>query len=208
VLINERIVTEEQPTEAYGIATLDLVGYPIDPATVTKIPMAMALRHRALNDHEITVGITDPGDALALDDVRAATASRSARWSLHGPRCVVLIDGIRDPLLRSRYRCTSNGRVSTTTEVSKKPIFGTTTSGTAATGGRSQAAMLSPGNSMQYKRATDGAGYKVCGTNADGKAFHIYDGAVGGSVKKVEGEPRSRAASPDRTHLHRERTPP
>ncbi|WP_433209564.1 GspE/PulE family protein [Dactylosporangium sp. CS-047395] len=81
VLINDHVVTEEQLTEAsadaYGIATLDLVGYPIDPAAVTKIPMALVLKHRvlgiALNDREITVGITDPGDVLALDDVRAAT---------------------------------------------------------------------------------------------------------------------------------------
>ncbi|GAA2578110.1 type IV-A pilus assembly ATPase PilB [Dactylosporangium fulvum] len=81
VLINDHVVTEEQLTaasaDAYGIATLDLVGYPIDPAAVTKIPMALVLKHRvlgiALNDHEITVGITDPGDVLALDDVRAAT---------------------------------------------------------------------------------------------------------------------------------------
>ncbi|MFI5911464.1 GspE/PulE family protein [Dactylosporangium sp. NPDC051541] len=81
VLINDHVVTEDQLTEAsadaYGIATLDLVGHPIDPAAVTKIPMALVLRHRvlgiALTEHEITVGITDPGDVLALDDVRAAT---------------------------------------------------------------------------------------------------------------------------------------
>ncbi|MEV0128094.1 ATPase, T2SS/T4P/T4SS family [Dactylosporangium sp. NPDC050688] len=81
VLINDHIVTEDQLTEAsadaYGIQTLDLVGYPIDPAAITKIPMALVLKHRvlgiALNEHEITVGITDPGDVLALDDVRAAT---------------------------------------------------------------------------------------------------------------------------------------
>ncbi|GAA3272058.1 Flp pilus assembly complex ATPase component TadA [Dactylosporangium vinaceum] len=81
VLINDQVVTEEQLTEAsadaYGIATLDLVGYAVDPAAVKKIPMALVLRHRvlgiALNEHEITVGITDPGDVLALDDVRAAT---------------------------------------------------------------------------------------------------------------------------------------
>jgi type IV pilus assembly protein PilB len=81
VLINDHVVTEDQLTEAsadaYGIATLDLVGYPIDPAAVTKIPMALVLKHRvlgiALSDLEITVGITDPGDVLALDDVRAAT---------------------------------------------------------------------------------------------------------------------------------------
>jgi type IV pilus assembly protein PilB len=81
VLINDHVVTEDQLTEAsadaYDIATLDLVGYPIDPAAVTKIPMALVLKHRvlgiALSEHEITVGITDPGDVLALDDVRAAT---------------------------------------------------------------------------------------------------------------------------------------
>ncbi|GAB3860199.1 GspE/PulE family protein [Dactylosporangium cerinum] len=81
MLINDHIVTEDQLTEAsadaYGIQTLDLVGYPIDPAAVTKIPMALVLKHRvlgiALNESEITVGITDPGDVLALDDVRAAT---------------------------------------------------------------------------------------------------------------------------------------
>ncbi|GAA4250716.1 hypothetical protein GCM10022255_040520 [Dactylosporangium darangshiense] len=50
---------------------------------------------------------------------------------------------------------------------------------------------------MQYKRATDGAGYKVCGTNADGKAFDIYGSAVGGPPRAGR-----------RTHLHRERTPP
>src|SRR5438477_12419286 len=81
VLINDHVVTETQLTEAsadaYGIQTVDLVGYPIDPAAVTKIPMSIVLRHRALGialtDHEITVGITDPGDVMALDDVRAAT---------------------------------------------------------------------------------------------------------------------------------------
>ena len=87
VLINDHIVTEDQLTEAsadaYGIQTLDLVGYPIDPAAITKIPMALVLKHRvlgiALNEHEITVGITDPGDVLALDDVRAATGLRCGR---------------------------------------------------------------------------------------------------------------------------------
>jgi type IV pilus assembly protein PilA len=80
-----------------------------------------------------------------------------------------------------------NGNVypeSTTADVPDKLIFGTTTSGASATGGSPQTATLSPGNTMQYKKSTDGASYKVCGTNADGKAFYIYDSAVGGSVKK------------------------
>src|SRR2546430_5693388 len=81
VLINDRIVTETELTEAsaeaYGINSVDLVGYPIDPDAIGKIPLALVLRHRvlglALHDDEIVVGITDPGDVVALDDVRAAT---------------------------------------------------------------------------------------------------------------------------------------
>ncbi|GAA1794496.1 type II/IV secretion system protein [Planosporangium flavigriseum] len=81
VLINDHVVTEDQLTEAsadaYGIKFVDLVGYQIDPAAMAKIPLSLVLRHRVLglsvDEHEITVGITDPGDVVALDDVRAAT---------------------------------------------------------------------------------------------------------------------------------------
>jgi type IV pilus assembly protein PilB len=81
VLINDRIVTETELTEAsadaYGINSVDLVGYAIDPLAVAKIPLALVRRHRVLglgiNGDEILVGITDPGDVLALDDIRAAT---------------------------------------------------------------------------------------------------------------------------------------
>jgi type IV pilus assembly protein PilB len=81
VLINDHIVTETELTEAsadaYGVNFVDLVGYPIDPAAVSKIPLAIVLRHRVLGitltDDEIVVGLTDPGDVVALDDVRAAT---------------------------------------------------------------------------------------------------------------------------------------
>ncbi|MCW2642010.1 MAG: pulE, partial [Dactylosporangium sp.] len=81
VLINDHVVTETQLTEAsadaYGIKFVDLVGHQIDPVAVAKIPLSLVLRHRvlglSLNDTEIEVGITDPGDVVALDDVRAAT---------------------------------------------------------------------------------------------------------------------------------------
>src|SRR6266511_2041022 len=81
VLINDRIVTETELTEAsadaYGINSVDLVGYPIDAAAMAKIPLSLVLRHRvlglAIDEDEIVVGITDPGDVVALDDVRAAT---------------------------------------------------------------------------------------------------------------------------------------
>ena len=81
VLINDQVVTEEQLTSAaaaaFGINTLDLVGFSPDPAALKRIPLPVVLRHRVLglsmHDGEIVVGVTDPGDVVALDDVRAAT---------------------------------------------------------------------------------------------------------------------------------------
>ncbi len=81
ILINDQVVTEEQLTlaaaTAFGINTLDLVGYTPDPTALKRIPLPVVLRHRVLglsiNDGELVVGITDPADVVALDDVRAAT---------------------------------------------------------------------------------------------------------------------------------------
>jgi type IV pilus assembly protein PilB len=81
VLINDRLVTETELTEAsadaFGINSVDLVGYPIEQAALVKIPLALVLRHRvvglSMTDQEIVVGVTDPGDVLAFDDIRAAT---------------------------------------------------------------------------------------------------------------------------------------
>jgi type IV pilus assembly protein PilB len=81
VLINDQVVTEQQLTNAaaaaFGINTLDLVGFQIDPAALKRIPLSVVLRHRVLglsqSNGELVVGVTDPGDVVALDDVRAAT---------------------------------------------------------------------------------------------------------------------------------------
>jgi type IV pilus assembly protein PilB len=81
VLVDDGIVTEVELAEglaqAYGIKSVDLDGYPIDAAATAKIPFPLARRHRILgisiDDDEIVVAIADPGDVLALDDVRAAT---------------------------------------------------------------------------------------------------------------------------------------
>lgn len=81
VLINDNVVTEEQLTEAaakaFGINTLDLAGFTPDPQALKRIPLPVVLRHRVLGlsmtDGELIVGVTDPGDVVALDDVRAAT---------------------------------------------------------------------------------------------------------------------------------------
>jgi type IV pilus assembly protein PilB len=81
VLVDDGIVTEvelaEALAQAYGVTCIDLDSYPIDAAATAKIPFALARRHRllgiSLDDEEIVVALADPGDVLALDDVRAAT---------------------------------------------------------------------------------------------------------------------------------------
>ncbi|GAA2641503.1 GspE/PulE family protein [Paractinoplanes durhamensis] len=81
VLINDQVVTEEQLTSAaaaaFGINTVDLVSFTPDPVALKRIPLSVVLRHRVLglsiSGGELVVGVTDPGDVVALDDVRAAT---------------------------------------------------------------------------------------------------------------------------------------
>jgi type IV pilus assembly protein PilB len=81
VLVDDGIVTEVELAEAlalaYGLKTVDLGNYPIDASATGAIPFALARRHRvlgiAVEGDEIVVAVADPGDVLALDDVRAAT---------------------------------------------------------------------------------------------------------------------------------------
>ncbi|GAA1821697.1 GspE/PulE family protein [Luedemannella flava] len=81
VLVKNRVVTETELTEAsayaFGMDSIDLEAYPIDPAAMARIPLPLVERHLvlglAVTDRDITVAITDPGDVVALDDVRAAT---------------------------------------------------------------------------------------------------------------------------------------
>jgi type IV pilus assembly protein PilB len=81
VLVNNRIVTETEITEAsayaYGMDSVDLETYRIDPVAAARIPLALATRHQvlglAITDNELTLAITDPSDVVAFDDVRAAT---------------------------------------------------------------------------------------------------------------------------------------
>ncbi|MBN1173636.1 MAG: Flp pilus assembly complex ATPase component TadA [Micromonosporaceae bacterium] len=98
ILINDHVVTESDLTaasaEAHGFASVDLVGFQLDPVAVAKIPLSLVLRHRvlglAIEGDEIMVGLTDPGDIVALDDVRAATGltvrpvvvARSELWKI------------------------------------------------------------------------------------------------------------------------------
>jgi type IV pilus assembly protein PilB len=84
VLIDQGTVTEVELAEvlaaAYGITSIDLTGYPIDPLAVAIIPLALSRRHRvlgiAVDADELTVAVADPGDVMALDDLRASTGLR------------------------------------------------------------------------------------------------------------------------------------
>jgi len=66
VLIDQRVVTEielaETLAEAYGLKSVDLVGYPIDLAAAAKIPVPLARRHRVL-------GIAIDDSTLAVLDL-------------------------------------------------------------------------------------------------------------------------------------------
>jgi type IV pilus assembly protein PilB len=81
VLINDQVVTETELTaaaaDAFGMNVIDLVGYPVEAEALATIPLPVVVRHRVLGlsmtDTEIVVGVTDPTDVVALDDVRAAT---------------------------------------------------------------------------------------------------------------------------------------
>ncbi|SHH61876.1 type IV pilus assembly protein PilB [Jatrophihabitans endophyticus] len=84
VLVDQGTVTETEladvMADAYGIASVDLAGFQIDPAAVGRIPLALSRRHHvlaiAVEDDELVLAVADPGDVLALDDVRAATGMR------------------------------------------------------------------------------------------------------------------------------------
>lgn len=81
VLVDDQIVTEFQLAsaiaEAYGVEAVELSNFPVDPTAMNKLPLTLARRHRmlpiAVNETTITVAVGDPGDVLALDDIRAAT---------------------------------------------------------------------------------------------------------------------------------------
>src|SRR3954453_6698607 len=81
VLVDDQIITEFQlasaVAEAYGVDAVELSNFPVEPGAMSRIPLTLARRHRmlpiAVNDTTITVAVSDPGDVLALDDIRAAT---------------------------------------------------------------------------------------------------------------------------------------
>ncbi len=81
VLVDDQIITEFQlataVAEVYGVEAAELSSFPVEPSAMTRIPLTLARRTRmlpiAVTDTTITVAVTDPGDVLGLDDIRAAT---------------------------------------------------------------------------------------------------------------------------------------
>ena len=81
VLIDDQIVTEFElasaTADAYGVEALELTNFAVDPAAMARVPLSLARRHSMLpisvSENTITVAVTDPGDVLALDDIRTAT---------------------------------------------------------------------------------------------------------------------------------------
>ncbi|MCW2522856.1 MAG: hypothetical protein JWO63_1191, partial [Frankiales bacterium] len=81
VLVDDQLITDFQlacaTADAYGVEAAELSSFPIDPSAMTKLPLTLARRHRmlpiAIDATTITVALADPGNVLALDDIRAAT---------------------------------------------------------------------------------------------------------------------------------------
>ncbi len=80
VLINDRIVTEMELTEAsadaHGLNSVDLLGYPLDAAAMAKLPLSLMARHRligiSMHNDSLVVAVSDPSDVVAIDDARVA----------------------------------------------------------------------------------------------------------------------------------------
>src|ERR1700760_2706006 len=130
VLINDRVVTEVELTEAsgdvYGISSVDLVGFPIDAAAVAAIPLALVLRHRvlgiAITDDELVVAVSDPGDVVALDDIRATT-------SLAVRPVVVARSELRKVIDRLQREDTDLGDIAASLRSDQEPIVSSLTAG-------------------------------------------------------------------------------
>jgi len=63
--------------EVAGLSFVELAEYPVDRTAVAMVPAALCRRHNVLPIHATTTTITlamvEPGDVLAMDDVRAIT---------------------------------------------------------------------------------------------------------------------------------------
>jgi type IV pilus assembly protein PilB len=83
-LVQDRRVTEQQVAEAVALATghrfTDLTEYEFDPEVIALVPEALCRRYRLLplriRRNRLTVGMINPTDIIALDDVASVTDLR------------------------------------------------------------------------------------------------------------------------------------
>ena len=81
VLVQDQVVSEFEYAsalaDAYGLEAIELANYVVDPSAMATVPLQLARRHRmlpiALTSTTVTVALDDPGNVIALDDIRAAT---------------------------------------------------------------------------------------------------------------------------------------
>lgn len=81
LLVNSKLVTETQLAEAIALQTghrlVDLANMPLDPNVVALVPGALCRKYQLLpidrTSDRLTVGILDPTDIVALDDVASVT---------------------------------------------------------------------------------------------------------------------------------------
>ncbi|HEY2296581.1 MAG TPA: GspE/PulE family protein [Jatrophihabitans sp.] len=81
MLIDDQIVTEYEyacgVADAYGVDAVDLNNYMVDTSAMSIVPLQLARRHAMLpiaaTSTTVTVALADPGNVIALDDIRAAT---------------------------------------------------------------------------------------------------------------------------------------
>jgi type IV pilus assembly protein PilB len=81
VLVDDQIVTDFEyasaVADAYGLEAVELSNFPVDTSAMSRLPLPLARRHRMLpigaTDTTVTVALADPGNVVALDDIRAAT---------------------------------------------------------------------------------------------------------------------------------------
>jgi type IV pilus assembly protein PilB len=81
VLVDDQLVTEFElaaaVADAYGLEAVELSSMTVDTGAMTLLPLTLARRHQMVpisaSDTTVTVALADPGNVLAIDDVRAAT---------------------------------------------------------------------------------------------------------------------------------------
>ncbi len=84
VLVDDQIVTEFElasaVADAYGLDAVELGSMTVDTAAMTLLPLPLARRNQmvpiSVDDTTVTVALADPGNVLAIDDIRAATGLR------------------------------------------------------------------------------------------------------------------------------------